>query len=43
MMRKARKIAALFAKAVFHNGRVVEDDSLQDEDLYVDMGDDPLE
>lgn len=38
-----RKTAVLFGELVFHNGSEIEDDGLQDDRLYVDLGDDPLE
>lgn len=36
-------IAALYGKPVLHRGGQIEDDGLHDEDMYVDLGDDPLE
>lgn len=36
----SRKIAALFRESIFQSGGMIEDDGLQNEDLYVDFGDD---
>lgn len=33
-------IAALYGEAVFHNGEQIEDDGLEENDVYVDLGDD---
>lgn len=33
----------MFGQSVSHNGGVKEDDELQDEDVYVDKGDDRME
>lgn len=37
------KMAALFVDSVFHNGGQIEDDGLDDEDMYIDLGDDSIE
>lgn len=37
------KIAALFGESFFHSGGQIVDDGLEDEDVYVDLGDDRLD
>lgn len=37
-----RKIDALFGELVFQNGGRIEDEGLDDEDIYVDLGDDSI-
>lgn len=39
----SRKIAAFFGESVFHSGRMVEEDGLQDDDVFVNFGDNPQE
>lgn len=36
-------IAALFGESVFHSSGQIEEDGLEDEDVYVDLGDDRIE
>lgn len=35
-------IAALYGESVFHNKGQIKDDGLQNKDVYVDCGDDPV-
>lgn len=34
------RIAALFGESVFHNAGAIERDAVEDDDIYVDFGDD---
>lgn len=36
------KIAALFGESLFHSSGIIEDDGLEKDDMYVDLGDDQL-
>lgn len=41
--KSSRNIAALFVESVFHNGGIIESDSLEKDDIYVDFGDETKE
>lgn len=36
---RRKRRAALYGEAIFHQGRQIEDDALNKENLYVDLGD----